>query len=257
MTTHLIKYVLLAAIRDRMLWGVVAVSLLGVCLSVFSGSAAIIEQDQFVVTYIGGGVRLLSLIGLVLFVVFYTRKSFDARDVEFLLTRPISRFSFVFSHMIAFMLLSLFAAAFLSGLVLIFSKNSVTYNGALLWSLGIFLEFVIVSNTAFFFSMVLSSPVSAGLSTLGFYILSRMMGGLLAISEAHDLAERVDFFKGLSYLMQCVAVFIPRLDLLVQTNWLIYGNAGLADWALVIAQGGIFLSLIASATIIDLKRRQF
>ena len=72
MSIQLIRYVLLAAIRDRMLWGVVAVSLLGTCLSIFSGSAAIIEQDQFVVTYIGGGVRLLSLIGLVLFVVFYT-----------------------------------------------------------------------------------------------------------------------------------------------------------------------------------------
>lgn len=257
MTIHLIKYVLLAAIRDRMLWGVVAVSLLGVCLSVFSGSAAIIEQDQFVVTYIGGGVRLLSLIGLVLFVVFYTRKSFDARDVEFLLTRPISRFSFVFSHMVAFTLLSLFAAVFLSGLVLIFSKQGMISNGVLLWSLGIFIEFVIVSNTAFFFSMVLSSPVSAGLATLGFYILSRMIGGLLAISEAHDLSEQFDFFKGLSYIMQGVAVFIPRLDLLVQTDWLIYGSAELSDWALVIVQGGIFLSLVATATIIDLKRRQF
>jgi ABC-type transport system involved in multi-copper enzyme maturation permease subunit len=256
-TIHLIKYVLLAAIRDRMLWGVVAVSLLGVCLSIFSGSASIIEQDQFVVTYIAGGVRLLSLIGLVLFVVFYTRKSFDAREVEFLLTRPISRLSFVLSHMTAFTLLSLFAAVFVAILVLIFSRSGAGPDGILLWSAGIFLEFVIVSNTAFFFSMVLSSPVSAGLSTLGFYVLARMMGGLLIIADSNDLSGTFDVHKGLSYVMQLVAVFVPRLDLLVQTNWLMYGGVGLSDWLMVILQGGVFLALIATATIIDLKRRQF
>ncbi len=257
MASHLIKYVLLAAIRDRMLWGVVAVSLLGVCLSIFSGSASIIEQDQFVVTYIAGGVRLLSLIGLVLFVVFYTRKSFDARDVEFLLTRPISRLSFVLSHMIAFLLLSLFAASFLALIVFVFSRTGSGLDGILLWSFGVFLEFVIVSNTAFFFSMVLSSPVSAGLSTLGFYVLARMMGGLLAIADSNDLSGTFDIHKGMSFLMQMVAIFIPRLDLLVQTNWLMYGGIALSDWLMVIVQGSVFLALIATATIIDLKRRQF
>jgi len=240
-----------------MLWGVVAVSLLGTCLSIFSGSAAIIEQDQFVVTYIGGGVRLLSLIGLVLFVVFYTRRSFDARDVEFLLTRPISRVSFVVSHVLAFTALAFFAAVFLTILVLGFSQGEGLESGLALWSFGVFFEFVLVANTAYFFAMVLGSPVSAGLSSLGFYVLSRMMGGLLSIVHSYDVVDHFTIYKGLSWIMQAVAVIVPRLDLMVQTSWLIYGQVDLSDWLSVIAQGVVFLGLLMCATIFDLKRRQF
>ncbi len=257
MSLQLIRYVLLAAFRDRMLWGVVAISLLGTCLSLFSGSAAIIEQDQFVVTYMAGGIRILSLIGLVLFVVFFIRRSFDARDVEFLLTRPISRVSFVLSHVTAFAILSIMSAGFLALLLFFLVHGKNIHNGMMLWTFGVMLEYIIVSNAAFFFSMVLGSPVTAGLSTLGFYVLSRMMGGLMAISSHMEFGEHSVVYKSLSHAMDVVAVIVPRLDLMAQTSWLIYGDSQSSDWWFVLLQGVVFLSLVVSATIIDLKRKQF
>lgn len=257
MSIQLVKYVLLAALRDRMLWGVFAISLLGTCLSIFSGSAAIIEQDQFVVSYMAGGVRILSLIGLVLFVVFYTRRSFDARDVEFLLTRPISRAKFVLSHVVGFSLLALISGAFLALLVLLMARHGDFHQGMALWAFGVSIEYVIVANTAFFFAMVLNSPVSAGISTLGFYVLSRMIGSLLAITGHIAMTEGAGFYKALSFAMNAVSFILPRLDLMAQTSWLIYGGVSFSEWSFVVLQGGIFLALIISATIIDLKRRQF
>ncbi len=257
MSLHLIKYVLLAAFRDRMLWGVVAISLLGACLSLFSGSAAIIEQDQFVISYMAGGIRILSLMGLVLFVVFYIRRSFDARDVEFLLTRPISRVSFVLSHVVAFSILSIMSAGFLALLLFFVVQGKNVPEGMMLWAFGVMFEYIIVSNTAFFFSMVLGSPVTAGLSTLGFYVLSRMMGGLLAISDQVGNSAHAGVYKGLSHVMDVVSVIIPRLDLMAQTSWLIYGDAKISDWGFILLQGVVFLSLVVGATIIDLKRKQF
>ncbi len=254
MSAHLIKYVLMAAMRDRMMWGIAVISILGACLSIFSGSAAIIEQGQFVMTYAAGGIRILTLIGLVLFVVFYVRRSFDARDVEFLLTRPISRLQFILSHAAAFSLLAVLSGAFLS--LIIFALNRGQFSeGLALWSCGVAAEYILVANTAFFFALVLNSPVSSGLSTLGFYVLARMIGNLMAIAHA-NLASTV-LFKGLAYVMDMIAMVIPRLDLMAQTSWLIYGNHDWQSWAFICGQAILFLALILTAALIDLKRRQF
>lgn len=248
----------MAAMRDRMMWGIAVISILGACLSIFSGSAAIIEQGQFVMTYAAGGIRILTLVGLVLFVVFYVRRSFDARDVEFLLTRPISRLQFILSHAAAFSLLAVLSGAFLT--LIIFALNRGQFSeglaqGFALWSCGVAAEYILVANTAFFFALVLNSPVSSGLSTLGFYVLARMIGNLMAI--AHANLSSTTLFKGLAYVMDMIAMVIPRLDLMAQTSWLIYGNHDWQSWAFICGQAILFLALILTAALIDLKRRQF
>lgn len=257
MLWQLIRYVLLAAVRDRMIWGIIAISVLGACLSIFSGSAAIIEQSQFVVTYMAGGLRLLSLIGLVLFVVFFVRRSFDARDIEFLLTRPLSRRSFVLSHMTAFSILSVISGAFIALLVCVFTWKTGPHLGALMWATGVTIEYMIVANAAFFFAMVLGSPVTAGLSTLGFYVLARMTGSLLAIASHSATSGAHEAYHAAYFVTKVVATIVPRLDLMVQTSWLLYGGATWSDWIFSVTQGGVFLVLLGAATLVDLKRRQF
>lgn len=259
MSPVLVKYILMAAVRDRLLWGIAAMSLLGVCLSIFSGSVAIVEQGQFVLAYMAGGLRVVALLGLALFTVFFVRRSFDSRDVEFLLTRPISRPVFVFSHVVALSILTGCAGIFISvvvgGLAYVYSVDS----SAFLWCFGTTFELMIVTNVAFFFAMVLNSPVTAGMATFGFYILARLMGQLLAIM--HHIPQPEDWqgyvTNGLGYITAAISVVIPRLDLLAQTSWLIYGGGDFKDWIFVVAQGGVFLSLIFVATWIDLRRRQF
>lgn len=259
MSPVLVRYVLMAAIRDRLIWGVAAMSIVGVCLSIFSGSAAINEQGQFIVSYMAGGLRIISLLGLTLFTIFFVRRSFDSRDIEFLLTRPVSRVSFVLSNMAAFSILSVsfgvFISAIIGGLALHYGAEA----SVMLWGFGVMLELVVITNTAFFFSMVLSSPVTAGMSTFGFYILARLMGQLLAIlhTASHPQSIQDYVMHGLGYVVSLISVVIPRLDLMAQTSWLIYGGGHFSDWMFSAAQGLVFLMLISIATWFDLKRRQF
>jgi hypothetical protein len=259
MSLILIRYILMAAIRDKLLWGILAMSIVGVCLSIFSGSASIVEQGQFVITYMAGGLRIIALLGLALFTVFFVRRSFDSRDIEFLLTRPISRGQFVVSHVVALSCLTVLAGGFIALLVGGMALHYGATSSVFLWCLGITFEMMIVVNVAFFFAMVLSSPVTAGMATFGFYVLARMMGQLLTIMYKNpspvDAADYV--FNGLSYVIGVISVFIPRLDLMAQTSWLIYGGGILSDWILIIIQGLVFVVLAGVATWIDLKRRQF
>lgn len=256
MSLHVIRYALKAALRDKMVWGLLAIFVVGACLSFFSGSAAAIEQDQFVVAYMGGGLRILALIGLSLFVVFFVRRSYDSRDIEFLLTRPVSRGAFVLSLSAAFSTLAFVCGTFLALILSLLSMHYGEQDGIVLWSIGVTFELMIVCNVAFFFAMVLSSPVTAGLGVLGFYVLSRLMGGLLSIA-LHPAMATSDGMKLVIGVTKVVSLIIPRFDLMAQTSWLIYGGPRLWDWVFVVVQAAIFLTLVISATIIDLRRKQF
>ncbi len=259
MSLVLVKYILMAAIRDRLLWGIAAMSIVVVCLSVFSGSAAIVEQGQFILTYMAGGLRVIALLGLSLFTVFFVRRSFDARDIEFLLTRPISRSSFIVSHVAALSFLAIISGFFISLMIGGLALHYGVTTSVFLWCFGITFELIIVMNVAFFFAMVLSSPVSAGMATFGFYILARLMGQLLAIMHhvPHPSSMQDYIMNGLAYGAGLISTLIPRLDLLAQTSWLIYGGGQVSDWLFIIVQGTVFIGLVGVATWIDLRRRQF
>ena len=103
--------------------------------------------------------------------------------------------------------------------------------------------------------MVLSSPVTSGMAVLGFYVLARLMGQLLGI--VHSPAFHFPGVDILNGLMQTVSVFVPRLDLMTQTSWVIYGADTVSDFAFILLQTAAFLALVLSATLIDLARRQF
>ena len=251
----LVKYVLTAAIRDKLLIAATAITILGICLSLFFASSAVLEQDQFAVIYTASSLRLLGIAALTLFVVFFVRRSFDARDIEYLLSRPITRANLILSKACAFSILAMSAGAMLAGIIAVLAMKSGQSDGLLLWSAGVTAEFVLMVNVALFFSMVLSSPVSAGMAVLAFYGLSRMIGELLGIiqNQSYHFAG-VEILNG---IMKLVSVIIPRLDLMTQSTWILYGTEGVNDYIFILLQTSAFIFLVLVAALIDLIRRQF
>ena len=96
------KYIIKAAFRDKLLYGMLVCMALAVSLSLFLGSSAITETDLFAMVFCASGLRLVGVMGLSLFVIFYIRRSFDNKDIELLLSRPVSRISFVAAFSCAF-----------------------------------------------------------------------------------------------------------------------------------------------------------
>src|SRR5690606_31788983 len=103
--------------------------------------------------------------GRVRFIVFYTRRAFDSREVEFLLSRPISRVSFVLSHALAVSMLALFIGAVVGAAVFV-TGPSLWGQGGWLWLFGVMTELVIMANAAFFFAMVISSAVGSAMAVM-------------------------------------------------------------------------------------------
>jgi len=250
----LIGYVMKAALRDKLFIALLIMIVCGTSLSIFIGSSAVVESRQFALVFAASGLRFASIIGLILFVVFYIRRAFDTREVDFLLSRPLSRPAFILSHSLAFTLLAIIVAIPVCLAVLWVAPERWSY-GAFLWGASLIVEFIIMANAAFFFSMVIASAVGGAMSILGLYVLSRLMGQLLGIAAAGVSLKGGELLVN---VMHVISLIVPRLDLMAQTTWLVYGAAGdHVNLAFIILQGIIYTSLLVTAALVDLVRRQF
>ncbi len=253
MITALFHYILKAAVRDRLVWSVVGICAVVVALSIFFGASAVVEQDQFVKSFAAFGVRLFGVAALTLFVITFVRRSFDARDIEFLLSRPIGRVKFVLSHAAAFSFIALVTAFFL-GLSVLFFQFGVYHAGFWVWWTSLAVEFIIMVNVAMFFSFVMNSSTACTMIVFAFYLLARLMGEILGILSK-SASEGIMLI--LARIMELISIVIPRLDLMGQTKWLVYNNPPELSVLFLVLQGCVFCALAITATIIDMKRRQF
>lgn len=252
MSASLVKYVLKAAIRDRLVIALLLIMVVASSLSLFMGSAAIVEQDQFTYVFASGSFRLAGVFALILFTVFFIRRSFEARDIEYLLSRPISRPQFLLSYAGGLSILAIITAfiqTFSLAIIMQFNLGE----GFALWALSIVIENIIIVNVALFFSLFLSSAAGASMAVIGFYVLSRMIGQILGVLQT----GKSSLFEGLEVMMKMVSVVIPRLDLMGQSSWLLYGVDDTANIGFIIIQCGVFILLILALGMIDLMKRQF
>ena len=253
MSWSLIHYVLTAAFRDRVITALMVVIILGASLSVFFGSAAITEKDQFTAVFAAGGLRIAGAFGLVLFVVFFMRRSFESKDVEFLLSRPLGRVQFLLSYAVAFWVLALLMTL-AQGVALYILSPHLFGAGHVLWLASIAAENIIMVSMGLFFAMFLTSAATAAIATFGFYVLARMMGQILGIISSTFSGSDM---PGLEMAIQMISAITPRLDLMGQTSWLVYGVEADVDFGFVFMQCAVFTALVLLASLLDLVRRQF
>lgn len=253
MSISLITHVWKAALRDKLVLTLLALIGLSVSMSIFIASSALIEKDQFAAVFSAGSLRILGVLGLTVFTVFFIRRSVDAKDIEFILSCPVGRVEFVFSYAFALSCIAC-VIALANGIALYAISPHLFGLGHVIWTISVALEYIIMINMAFFFGLMLSSAAMAVLSVLGFYVLTRMMGQILGIIDAGFEAS---YLKGLQIILELISVITPRLDLLGQTGWLIYGTGDLANLVWVGAQVVVALCLVLCAALFDLLKRQF
>jgi ABC-type transport system involved in multi-copper enzyme maturation permease subunit len=250
----LIKYVLYAAFRDRLILAMILFMAVSTSVALFIGSSATNESDQFAIVFASSGLRLAGAIGLILFTIFYIRRAFETKDVEYLLSRPISQTQFIISHAIAFSILAFLVATIAQISLIVIGGGNVIVSGQALWYLSLIVEYVIMINAAMFFSMVLTSAATVSMAVIGLYVLSRMMGQFLGILDnTNDVAY--EYITG--KVMQFISLAFPRLDLMGQTSWLVYGVTNPNIWTMILLQGVVYTFLLIVASIFDLRRRQF
>lgn len=254
MRTH-IHYILLSAFRDYLFLALLAGLAVAFGISITLGSTAMVEKEAMSIAFAAASCRLIVVFGLIIFIAFHLRQAFDQKEIDVLLSRPLSRTQVMLAYgfgfgVIAFML-TLAAATLLSFLPRPY------LDGYVMWSLSLLLESWLVVAVTLFASFTLSSAVTSVLATMGIYIMGRMMAFFVATIEARPVFEESWLNMASSYLMKGLSMIMPRLDLFTQSDWLVYGLIRLNELEYVLVQAVIYIPLLFAAAIIDFKRREF
>ncbi|MBY0354102.1 MAG: hypothetical protein K2Q12_00045 [Rickettsiales bacterium] len=250
----IIRFVLLTALRDRLF--VVLILLLFIAIGISSGLAktSMIEQHEMTLSFSSAVARLLLAIGLIIFVCFHIRHAFDSKEIDVMLSRPISRARLMIGYWLGFSVVS--AALVAVNVAVMYLLQPVSMSGFAAWGGSLLLEMWIIVAIALFTSVTMRSAVSSVMASLVFYVAGRMMGFFLATIHAKFVFQIAWLNTLTKYIIEGVSIITPRLDLYGKGSWLIYGPETV-DWQLFILQSASFIPLLLAVTIVDFNRRQF
>jgi hypothetical protein len=250
------RYVLVTAIRDRMALALLVAQLAVLSAAELMGAAALAEGRETGLAIAGGGLRLVMALGLITFVCFHTRRMEETREIEVILTRPISRVTFVIAYFAAYSGLAVLLALFAVPLLGIGFRA--WGPGLALWEASLLLECCVIVALSLFCALSLRSATASVLAAAGLYLLCRLGAYFRAISVQHtgDLANAAAD-RAAQWAVEIVAAVLPRLDLFGQSSWLVYGADGRWGMGTLLAQAAIAIVLLQAATIFDVGKRRF
>ena len=250
-----IRYVLLTATRDRLFFGLLISVLAAAYISRVLGATAMLEAEQMALTFTAASARVIIMLGLIVFIGFHMKNAFDAREIDVLLSRPISRTTLVLSYWLGFAVVA--SLLVLPTIALMALLGTLNQTGFFLWSASLLLESWLVVSIALFAALTVKSGVGTVLSSLAIYTLSRMMGFFIATTQTGMLFRAQEINAGARWMMSAISTVVPRLDFYAKSQWLIYGAKSYEDLYLFLIQSAIFIPLLVTASIIDFKRKQF
>ncbi|MEI7668889.1 MAG: hypothetical protein WCJ33_02255 [Pseudomonadota bacterium] len=246
-----VRYVILTALRDWLftilILGVVIVTM----IAKFLGGTALIENKEMTLVFASGAVRILIVIGILIFSCFHVRNAFDTKEIDLFLSRPLTRANLVFSYWLGFAAVSLLLV--IPSILLVAVNGIIAWKGFAFWAVNLMIECLLVIAISILFSFTLRSAVTSVIASSVFYIVSRMIGFFIAISE-----ENINLIGKLaSQVIKLFSYFVPRLDLFARSDLLVYGVSDIQDLQMVVFQIIIFIPVIIFITVLNFNRKQF
>lgn len=248
-----IRYVLITALRDWLFVGLFTGILFATGVSAVLGSTAFLEEKEMTITFASASSRLIVMVGLIVFVCFHIRTAFETKEIDVILSRPISRANLVVAYWLGFSFVALLLAIPVVAVLGLIGAGSLAGYGG--WAASLLMESMLVVGMALFAAFAMRSAVTAVLTCMGFYVLSRMMEFFVLTAES-TAAQGVEYWL-MGHVLSIVATVVPRLDLFGKSQWLVYGFDATRDWLVFIAQTAVYVPLLLLATIADFRRKQF
>lgn len=243
----------LEAVRGRFFWAATFLVASAWLFGVFANQLSIIEGEQVQAALLASVTRLGGAVLVAVYTINGVVREYQDKGTEMLFATPLSRAEYYLGKLTGYMIS---AAAFVcaAGAMML---TLAPLEQTVLWAATLFCEFAIVIAFSLFCGLSLGQIPSAIGSVLGFYLLARSTAAMsLMAHHPSPAAENVlhDYFaKGFDGL----AYALPRLSDFARTDWLVYGNGNLQDLALPAIQTVVYLSLLGSATLFDLYRKNF
>jgi hypothetical protein len=117
-------------------------------------------------------------------------------------------------------------------------------------------ELVILAAMSLFCVITLTHVVPALATVLGFYVLARSIAAIQIIAAGSGSStawtDRIA-----DWIVQAIALLLPRFDLMTRTEWRVGAAPGLGTLASVVGQTAVYTVLLMAAAQFDLQRQNF
>jgi ABC-type transport system involved in multi-copper enzyme maturation permease subunit len=245
-------YTLLEALRNRLIWLFAVVAVIGVGLSGFLNELAITESRQLQAALLAAFLRFAAVFLVATFVVTSMMREFNDKGADLLLALALPRAGYLLGKLLGFGALALIPAILFGVLIGLLAP----IDQALLWSLSLVCELWLVAAASLLCVFTFSQILPALSAVMGFYLLGRSIGALQLMGH-NPLNGNSGSQQVINFVIDSIAVMMPRLDQFTRTEWLVYQTG---DWnaALpLLAQTAIYLLLLTGMALFDLYRKNF
>jgi ABC-type transport system involved in multi-copper enzyme maturation permease subunit len=243
-------YVLVEAMRSGLPWLALGGALAVLCLAGFLSQVAITEAAALQAAVAAALLRACAVFLLAAHVVASVIREANDKGLELALALPISRPTYYLGKLLGFVCAGLALASWFALPLLLWSRSA----DLAAWWLTLCAEAALVAAAALFFASVLQQVVAAIAATAGLYLLARAMPAIQAIASG-PLAEESATASALRAMVDVLALLLPRLDLVVQSEWLLYGAPPALQLAQALLGLAIFGLLLVAAGLFDFTRR--
>lgn len=245
------RYTLLEAMRNRLLWLLVAALAAALIAAAFLQEVAITEAARVQASVIAAGMRLFAVFLVAAFVVTAVVREMNDKVLEVLLAKPMARAAWLLGRGMGFITVAAAVAAAAS--LPLWPLGDPL--GVAAWTTSLFLELAIVAAAALFCVLTLNQVVTALAAVLGFYLLARTMAAVQIIAAAAGAASWGDRVTG--RVVDAIATLLPALDRMTQTAWVLDGPGGAALVTAVMLPACVYVTLLGAAAAFDLYRQNF
>ena len=245
----LISYILICAKRDTFFKAFALVMLLAFLFSFMLGSTMITESTQSTIALFASYLRIFGVFAVVLFIIFHIKSAFDNKEMDMILSKPISLLEFVLYYYISLFIIC-FGISVLSCSCLIVS--GALKIGAISWSIGFLMEMLVTVFFSLFVVLSIRNHIVASFATIIFYLLCRILGFyFISFNNPVSTIRTSAYGRWAHDILHKISYLFPRFDIFTKSEWLLYNNILVLDSLLL---GGVYILLLYFMTVFDLKK---
>jgi len=244
------RYTAVEALRSGLPWLAAACVLAVLGLAGFLSQVAITEATALQASVSGALLRACAVFLVAAHVVASATREMNDKGLELALALPISRPAYYLGKLLGFACIGALLSSLFALPLLFWAKP---LDLAAWWS-SLALELALVAAAALFFASALVQTVAAIAATAGLYLLGRSIAAIQAIAggplAGDSLAE-----NAMRWIVDALALLLPRLDAVTRSDWLLYGAPPTGEFAPALAGVGLYLVLLTAAGLFDFSRK--
>ena len=241
------------ALRNKVLYSIVAFAALVVAVAALFGSVSIGNQMKFVKDFSLAAISLFGVVIAVALGVSMLSKELGRRTILNILSKPVARWQFILGKFAGLTItVTIVVACMTAALIAIVAAFEGTVDsGLVVAGLTVVLELMIVVAIALFFSAVVVTPTLAGMFTIAAFIAGRS-AGYLDYFRGNDGNPAI---RGVATLLYWI---LPHLNRLEVADQVVYGDAlSLGTLGLAAAYAAAYTAVLLLLSVALFQRREF